>query len=102
VYGRDLEWDYSGNESQTWNLPLCKQLSFYFSMGTWEHIKLGELPRHNTLRVPLLGEIPQNTHRNKKGLVYIEGNKPSTYTRNFRPGLYTFLRNQGQLFGSAH
>ncbi len=36
-----------------------KQLSFYFlasflfgniSMGTWEHIKLGELPQHNALR----------------------------------------------------
>jgi hypothetical protein len=42
-----------------WNLPLHKQLSFYFlgsflfpniSIGTWEHIKLGELPRHNALR----------------------------------------------------
>jgi hypothetical protein len=37
---------------KSWNLPLCKQLSFYFlvlsirniSLGTWEHIKLGELP----------------------------------------------------------
>ncbi len=46
------------------NLPLRKQLSFYsfviasllshcFSMGTWEHMKLGE--------------IPQNTHWNNKG-----------------------------------
>jgi hypothetical protein len=40
-------------------------------MGTWEHIKLRELPWHNTLRVLLLGEIPQNTHRNKNGVAYI-------------------------------
>jgi len=41
-------------------------------MGTWEHIKLGELPWHNALSVFLLGsEIPQNTHKNKKGVVYI-------------------------------
>jgi len=39
-------------------------------MGTWEHIKLGELPRHNTLGVLLLGEIPQNRHRNEKGVGY--------------------------------
>jgi hypothetical protein len=40
-------------------------------MGTWEHIKLGELPLHNTIGfVLLLGEIPQNTHRNKKGVLY--------------------------------
>jgi hypothetical protein len=40
------------------NLPFRKQLSFNFldsflkrniSMGRWEHIKLGELPWHNTL-----------------------------------------------------
>jgi hypothetical protein len=33
-------------------------------MGTWEHIKLGELPYHNAL-----GGDPSNTHKNKKGLV---------------------------------
>jgi hypothetical protein len=41
-------------------LPLHKQPSFYFlasflfcniSMGTWEHINMGELPRHNDLRL---------------------------------------------------
>jgi hypothetical protein len=46
--------------SEYWNLPLHKQLSFYFlasflfrniSMGTWEHINMGELPRHNDLRL---------------------------------------------------
>jgi len=37
-------------------------------MGMWEHIKLGELHWHNAL-VFLLGEIPQNTQRNKKGVV---------------------------------
>jgi hypothetical protein len=39
-------------------------------MGTWEHIKLGELPQHNALGFFCWGEIPQNTHRNKKGVVY--------------------------------
>jgi hypothetical protein len=41
-------------------------------MGT---SKLGELPWHNPLRVLLLGEIPQNTHRNKMGveLIQLEG-----------------------------
>jgi hypothetical protein len=40
-------------------------------MGTWEHIKLGELPRHNTLGfVLLLGEIPQkNTYKIKREVV---------------------------------
>ncbi len=60
-----------------WNLPLCKQLSFYFlvlwnrniSLGTWEHIKLGELTQHNALGFFCWGEIPQNTHRNQKGVV---------------------------------
>ncbi len=43
------------------NLPLCKQLFWFppfflisektnISMGTWKHIKLGELPQRNTLR----------------------------------------------------
>ncbi len=44
------------------NVPLREQLSLYFppsfsfcrekknSMGTWEHIKLGELPQHNALQ----------------------------------------------------
>jgi len=36
----------------------------------WEHIKLGELPWHIALGFLLLGEIPQNTQRNKKGVVY--------------------------------
>jgi hypothetical protein len=41
-------------------------------MGTWEHIKLRELPWHNNaLRFFRMGEIPQNTHSNKKGVVYI-------------------------------
>jgi hypothetical protein len=35
-------------------------------MGTWEHIKMGGAPQHNALGFLLLGEIPQNTHRNKK------------------------------------
>jgi hypothetical protein len=39
-------------------------------MGTWEHIKIGGAPHHNALGVLLLGEIPQNTHRNlKKGVI---------------------------------
>jgi len=33
-------------------------------MGTWEHVKLGELPRHNALEFFCLGEIPQNTNTN--------------------------------------
>jgi len=39
-------------------------------MGTWEHIKLGELPQHNTLGF-FCWEDPQNAHRNKKGVVYV-------------------------------
>jgi hypothetical protein len=41
-------------------------------MGTWEHIKLGKLPWHNSLGFFCwgVGNIPQNTHRNKKGVVY--------------------------------
>jgi hypothetical protein len=37
-------------------------------MGTY---KIGELPQHNTLGFFCRGEIPQNTHRNKKGVVYV-------------------------------
>jgi hypothetical protein len=41
-------------------------------MGTWECMKSGELPWHNnTLGVFVLGEIPQNTSRNKKGGVHV-------------------------------
>jgi hypothetical protein len=41
-------------------------------MGSWEHIKLVELPVHNALGFfEGLEEIPQNTHRNKNGVVYI-------------------------------
>jgi hypothetical protein len=38
------------------------------SMGTWEHIKMQTSPSI-TPWVLLLEEIPQNTHRNKKGVV---------------------------------
>jgi len=60
-----------------WNLPLHEQLSFnslvekkYFhgNMGT---NKIGGAPQNNTLRFFSWGEIPQNTHRNKKGVVYV-------------------------------
>jgi hypothetical protein len=41
---------------------------FHGNMGTY---KIGELPRVNGPRVTLVGEIPQNTHKNKKkGVVY--------------------------------
>jgi hypothetical protein len=41
-------------------------------MGTWEHIKLGELPLHNTLGfVLLLEEIPQNTQRKIKRELFV-------------------------------
>jgi hypothetical protein len=33
--------------------------------------KIGELPQHNTLGFFCRGEIAQNTHRNKKGVVYV-------------------------------
>jgi hypothetical protein len=43
-------------------------------MGTWEHMKVGSSPSKKVLiRVLLLGEIAQNTHRNEKGVVYIWG-----------------------------
>jgi hypothetical protein len=64
------------------NLPLCKQLSFdilasfwftrkdIFPRGPWENIyKIGELLGHNTLGFFCVGEISQNTHRNKRGVV---------------------------------
>jgi hypothetical protein len=43
--------------------------------NSWEHgnmgtYRIGELPWHNTLGFFYWGEIPQNTHRNKKGVVY--------------------------------
>jgi hypothetical protein len=42
---------------------------FHGNMGTY---KIGELPWHNTQGwVLLLGEIPQNTHRIKKGVVSV-------------------------------
>jgi len=46
-------------------------------MRTWEHIKLGS----SQARV-LLGEIPQNTHRNKKGVVYIGAGSPKALHRH--------------------
>ncbi len=60
------------------NLPVCKQLSFNFltsfpfcrkEIFPWEHGNIWNwgAVRHNAL---LLGEIPQNTHRNKKGVAY--------------------------------
>jgi hypothetical protein len=39
-------------------------------MGTY---KIGVAPPAQWPRVLLLGDIPQNTHRNKKGVVYIWG-----------------------------
>jgi hypothetical protein len=57
--------------------PLSKQLSFYFLASCrkkiipWELIKLGKLPQQRP-RVLLPGEIPQNTHTNEKGTVYVE------------------------------
>jgi hypothetical protein len=63
------------------NLLLCKQLCFYFlaffhfiekkyfhgDTGTY---KIGEVRLEKRPKVLLLGEIPQNTHRNKKRVVY--------------------------------
>jgi hypothetical protein len=37
-------------------------------MGMWEHLKLGELPLASDPRDLWHREIPQNTHRNKKGV----------------------------------
>jgi hypothetical protein len=65
-----------------WNLPLRKQVSFYLlasfpfrerEIFPWEHgnkYNWGSSPAYHT-RVLLLGEIPQNTQRNKKGVFYI-------------------------------
>jgi hypothetical protein len=64
-----------------WNLTLSKQPSFYFltsfpfckknkfheNMGT---CKIGGAPPAKCTRILLLREIPQNTWRNKKGVVY--------------------------------
>ncbi len=44
-------------------------------MGTWEHMKLRELPQPNGLGFFPLEEISQNTHRNKKGVVYKDSPK---------------------------
>jgi len=40
-----------------------------FPWGHGKHIKLGVLPGHNAPGFFCWGEIPQNTHRNKKGVV---------------------------------
>jgi hypothetical protein len=63
-----------------WNLPLWKQLSFNFlasfwfhkkEIFPWEHIKLGELPRHNTLGFFCWGRSLKIHIEIKKGLVYV-------------------------------
>jgi hypothetical protein len=40
-------------------------------MVTWEHLKFGGAPLAQQPRVLLLGEILQNKHGNKKGVVYV-------------------------------
>jgi len=65
------------------NLPLCYQLSpfvssllshfvemKYFHGHTRTYKIVGRLPNIMPC-ILLLGEIPKNTHRNKKGVVYI-------------------------------
>jgi hypothetical protein len=72
-------------------------------MGMWEHMKLGEFPRHNTLGFFCWGRSLKIHIEIKRELfAYIEGNIPSIYTRIFYWVFYTFLRNQGQLVGGAH
>jgi hypothetical protein len=44
-------------------------IEFFFSMGTWEHIKLRELPRHNALGFFCWGRSLKIHTRNKKGVV---------------------------------
>jgi hypothetical protein len=58
--------------------PLCTQLSFHFlpsfsfrrkEIFPWEHIKLGELPQHNTVGFFSWGRPSKYTQK-KKGVVY--------------------------------
>jgi len=63
------------------NTPLHKQLSFYFlhsfsfpkkeiiPLETWEHIKLGDLPQHNSLGFFCWGRNLKIHSQNKKGVV---------------------------------
>jgi hypothetical protein len=46
---------------------LVERKYFCGNMGTY---KIGELPWHNALGFFCWGEIPQNTKKNKKGVVY--------------------------------
>jgi hypothetical protein len=82
---------FSDLKRMYWELPLREQLSFYFfpscfvkkikihrNVGTY---KIGGAPKASCPRV-LLGQIPQNTHRNKKEVVYIGAGSPKALHRH--------------------
>jgi hypothetical protein len=66
------------------NLPLHKQLFFYFHTSFPSHTKEIFPWEHGNMGTYKLGEIPENTHRNKKGVVYITQKSAIYPSRSYR------------------